>query len=217
MPAYYDDASSVPLSPTRPLLIIDADEVLLRFVDGFDKFLQGRGCYFDFASYHLHGNVRRQSDKTVVPESDANFFLDAFRDCFDSLDAVEGALDAIVALSADIDVVVLSNMTHSQAPARLRNLEALGLTIPLVINNGPKGPAVRALAARSGRPVFFIDDIPRHLASVGVEAPDVVRVHLIGDERLRPFVPLSPHAHLRAETWDDAVRFIRARLAQEGA
>jgi len=215
MPAFHSEASSVPLSAARPLLIIDADEVLLRFVDGFDKFLASRDCFFDFVSYHLHGNVKRQNDRVVVPESEANAYLDAFRDGFDSLDAVEGAVEAIAELSALLDVVVLSNMTASQAPARLRNFEMLGLTTPLMINSGPKGPAVKALAARAGNPAFFVDDIPRHLASVGAEAPDVYRIHLIGDERLRPFVPVSPHAHLRAETWDDAVEFIRARLGHD--
>jgi hypothetical protein len=88
------------------------------------------------------------------------------------------------------------------------------LPFPLVVNNGPKGPAVRTLARRSGRPAFFVDDIPQHLASVAEAAPDVFRIHLIGDERLKPLLPLSPHAHLRADTWDQAALFIRARLAE---
>jgi hypothetical protein len=217
MSAFHSEASSVALSAARPLLILDADEVLLRFVDGFDTFLASRGCFFDFVSYHLHGNVKRRSDRVVVPESEANDHLDAFRECFDSLEAVEGAVEAIAELSQRLDIVVLSNMTPSQVPARLRNFEMLGLTTPLVINSGPKGPAVKALAARAGRPVFFVDDIARHLASAGAEAPDVYRIHLIGDERLRPFVPVSPHAHLRAETWDDAVRFIRAHVPHANA
>jgi hypothetical protein len=213
MPIFYDDASEVPLAKGRPLLIVDADEVLLRFVDGFDKFLLRRGFYFDFVSYQLHGNVRRQSDRCVVTELEANRLLDEFREAFDSLEAVEGAVKAIADLSPHLDVVVLSNMTPSQAPPRLRNFETLGLTIPLMINSGPKGLAVKALAARVGRPVFFVDDIPQHLASTAKEAPEVFRIHLIGDERLRPFAPVSQHAHLRAGTWSDAVAFIREQLA----
>jgi hypothetical protein len=213
MPVFYSDASAVPLSPERPLLIVDADEVLLRFVDGFDKFLTRRGFYFDFVSYQLHGNVHRQSDRAVVTELEANWLLDEFREAFDSLDAVEGALEAVAALSPQLDIIALSNMTPSQAPPRLRNFETLGLAIPLVINSGPKGPAVKALAARSGRPVFFVDDIPQHLTSASKEAPEVFRIHLVGDERLRPFALASQHAHLRAGTWSDAVAFIREQLA----
>ena len=213
MPIFYDDASAVPLDKGRPLLIVDADEVLLRFVDGFDKFLAPCGFYFDFVSYQLHGNVRRQGDRAVVPEGDVTRLLDAFREVFDSLCAVEGAVDAVAELSPLVDIVVLSNMTSSQAPARRRNFEMLGLALPLMINGGPKGPAVKALAARAGRPVFFVDDIPRHLASAGIEAPDVFRIHLIGDDRLKPFAPLCPQAHLCAGTWSDAVAFIREQLA----
>ncbi|HTW36761.1 MAG TPA: hypothetical protein VMD53_19240 [Rhizomicrobium sp.] len=213
MPTFYNDASAVPLEKGRPLLIVDADEVLLRFVDGFDKFLARRGFYFDFVSYQLHGNVRRREDRAVVPEEDVTRLLDAFRDVFDSLSAVEGAVDAVAELSPLLDIVALSNMTPSQVPARLRNFEMLELALPLMINSGPKGPAVKALAARAGRPVFFVDDIPRHLASAGNEAPEVFRIHLIGDERLRPFAPPCPQAHLCAGTWSDVIAFIRGQLA----
>jgi hypothetical protein len=212
VPAFLSDVDSVPLAADRPLLIVDADEVMLLFVDGFDKFLSAHDCYFEFTSYRLFGNVHRLSDGAALPDSEVTLLLDAFREVFDSLAAVEGAREAIVELQPLLDIVVLSNMTPSQAAPRLRNFDTLGLALPLVINNGPKGPAVKALAARAGRPVFFVDDIPHHLASVATEAPEVFRIHLIGDKRLRAFLPLSPHGHLRADSWNDAVSFILAHL-----
>jgi hypothetical protein len=109
--------------------------------------------------------------------------------------------------------VVLSNVNPSQAQARLRNLAALGFNMPLLINGGPKGPAVKTLAARAGRPVFFVDDVPNHHASAAELAPDVFRIHLVGDKRLKPLLPVSPHAHLRAADWREADAFIRAKLA----
>jgi hypothetical protein len=45
------------------------------------------------------------------------------------------------------------------------------------------------LPARAGRPVFFVDDVPNHHASVAELAPDVFRIHLVGDERLKPLLP----------------------------
>ena len=60
-----------------------------------------------------------------------------------------------------MDIVVLSNISPAQAPPRLRNLAALpDFPFALIANTGPKGPAVKALAARGGKPVFFVDDIP---------------------------------------------------------
>ena len=211
-PAFYQDAASVPLTPSRPLLVVDADEVLFLFADGFDRFLAKHGLYLDFSSYMLYGNVRRKSDNGALPDDEVTALLDAFREIFDSLDPVEGALEAVAELAPDLDIVVLSNMTPAQAPLRLKNFARYGLALPLVINSGPKGPAVKALASRAGKPVFFVDDITRHLASAAEAAPDVLRIHLIGDKRLRPTQALSPHAHLRAETWEDARDFIRARL-----
>ena len=212
MKPFYTDATAVPLSSGRPLLILDADEVLLRFADGFDCFLRRRNLYLDFASYRLHGNVRRMDDKTAALDVEVTALLDEFRADLDDLEAVEDAIVVIEALKPVMDVVVLSNVSPAQAPARRRNLDSLGFAIPLIVNAGSKGKAVRALAQRAGRPVFFIDDIPLHHAAAAMEAPDVVRLHFVGDERLRPLMPDSPDAHVRVHTWREADLFIRKRL-----
>ena len=57
---FHIDAATVPLAAGRPLLLVDADEVLLAFARGFDEFLAGHDCYLDLVSYRLHGNVRRR-------------------------------------------------------------------------------------------------------------------------------------------------------------
>jgi len=210
--AFHTGAATVALSPDRPLLIVDADEVILRFAEGFDRFLRARTLFLDLTSYRLHGNVKRLDDRTPVLDVEVTALLDEFRAELDSLEAVEHASEALAELKPHLDVVVLSNVSETQAPPRLRNLAALGFNFPLVVNAGPKGPAVRALAARAASPAFFVDDIPQHLASAAEAAPDVYRIHLIGDERLKPLLPPSPHAHLRAEDWREAAAFIRARL-----
>jgi hypothetical protein len=107
---------------------------------------------------------------------------------------------------------VLSNVVPAQAPARRRNLDALGLDFPLLVNSGSKGAAVKVLAQRAGRPVFFMDDIGQHHASVAELAPDVRRIHFVADDRLKPSMPTSPQAHHRAHTWRDAEALILAHL-----
>lgn len=211
---FHTDAATVPLKPELPLLIVDADEVLLRFADGFDRFLRARELYLDLTSYRLHGNVKRLADQDAILDIEVTALLDEFRAELDWLEAVEHAQDVLEGLSGVMNVVVLSNVSAAQAPARLRNFAKLGFGFPLLVNSGPKGAAVKALAKRAGSPVFFADDIPQHLASVAEMAPDVFRIHLIGDERLRPLLPPSPHAHLRADTWRDADAFIRAKLEE---
>ena len=204
------------LSAARPLLIVDADEVLLRFVAGFDRFLVQHGLFLDLTSYRLHGNVKRLDDKSTVLDVEVTALLEEFRRELDSLDPVEGARECLRDLSRRLDIVVLSNIAPTQAAARLRNLATFGLPLPVVANKGLKGESVKALASRAGRPAFFVDDIPQHLASAAELAPDVTRIHLIGDDRLKPLLPISEHAHYRAQSWDDAHRFIAARLSEAG-
>ena len=212
-PTYYTDAATVPLSRERPLLIVDADEVLLRFADGFNRFLLARGFFLDFVSYRLHGNVKRSDDGVPLLDIEVTGLLDVFREELDSLEATAHSADVIAGLRPQLDAVVLSNVTQAQALPRLRNLAALGFDMPLVVNGGPKGPAVKALAQRAGRPVFFVDDISVHHASVAELAPDVLRIHMVADERLKPLMPTSPHAHIRADNWRDAEAFIREKIS----
>jgi FMN phosphatase YigB (HAD superfamily) len=204
------------LTPGRPLLIVDADEVILRFVDGFDRFLRHEGLFLDLTSYRLHGNVKRLDDRTPILDVEVTALLDDFRRDLDSLEIVEGAFEALTALKPRLDIVMLTNIAPAQGGPRLRNLATLGLDLPLVANSGVKGPAVKALAARAGRPAFFVDDIPQNLASAAQNAPDVYRIHLIGDERLKPLLPPAAEAHLRAEHWRDAEAFIAAKLTEAG-
>ncbi len=211
---FHTHPATVPLAADRPLLIVDADEVILRFADGFDQFLRRNGSYLDLVSYRLHGNVKRQDDETALLDVEVTALLETFREDLDWLEAVEDACKVLGSLAPAMNIVVLSNVSEAQAPARLRNFVKLNLPYPLMVNSGPKGLAVKALAARAARPTFFIDDIPQHLASVAETAPDVFRLHLIGDERLKSLLPPSPYAHLRADNWREADAFIRAELAK---
>jgi len=212
--AFHTDGATVPVTAGRPLLIVDADEVVLAFARGFDRFLETRGCYLDLVSYRLHGNVRRRDDNSALIDVEVSVLLDEFRAELDWLEAIDGACEAISALQAHADVVMVSNVSPAQAPARRRNLAKLGLDIPLVANSGPKGPVVKALARRAGKPVFFMDDVPMHHASVAELTPEVFRIHFVGDERLKPLMPSTPHAHFRADNWTEAQAFITARLEE---
>jgi len=209
---FYTAAETVPLSGGRPLLIVDADEVLLRFAEGFDRFLAARALYLDLTSYRLHGNVKRRDDDTALIDVEVTALLDEFRGALDSLDAVEHASEVLSELRPLLEVVVLSNVSEAQAPARLKNFAGLGFDFPLLVNSGLKGPAVRALAKRGGKPAFFVDDIPYHLKSAAEDAPDVFRIHLIGDARLKPLLPPAEDAHLRADSWREADAFIRKEI-----
>src|ERR1700761_2572642 len=130
--AFHNHPSTVTLIAGRPLLIVDADEVILRFADGFDRFLSERDLFLDLTTYRLHGNVKRKSDKVAVLDVEVTALLDEFRGDLDWLEDVEGATDALRGLMPLMNVVVLSNVNEAQAPARLRNFAKHKLPVPLI-------------------------------------------------------------------------------------
>jgi FMN phosphatase YigB (HAD superfamily) len=151
-------------------------------------------------------------DGSALLDVEVTALLEEFRSDLDWLEPVEGAQQALAALNDEVKIVVLTNIAPAQAPARARNLKRLGFDFPLVANAGPKGPAVKAIAGRAAARAWFIDDIPQHLASAAEHAPQVVRIHLVGDSRLKPLLPPSPHANLYADDWPAAASFILERL-----
>jgi len=200
----------------RPLLIVDADEVVLQFVEGLDRHLRSRGLYLDLTSYRLHGNVKRLGDDTAVLDVEVTALLDEFRSELDSLELVAHAHDVLSSLSSRLNIVMLTNIAPEQVRHRLRNLARHGLDFPIVANSGAKGPAVKALVAHAGRPAFFVDDIPQHLTSAAQHAPDIWRIHLVGDDRLKPLMMPAEDAHLRAMDWLEAKEFIDQKLIEAG-
>ena len=198
--------------PGRPLVIVDVDEVILRFVDGFDRFLRDRGLYLDLTSYRLQGNVKSLADNATLLDVEVAALLEEFRQDLDSLEAVPGARESLANLSHLAGIVILSNIAEARAPARRRNLLSQGFDYPLVANDGPKGIAVKKLAAHALAQSFFIDDIPQQLVSAAEMAPQVFRIHLVGDIRLAGLLSPTFPAHCYAENWAAAEKFIKAHL-----
>jgi hypothetical protein len=206
------------IPPRRPLVVTDADGVLLGFMAGLEKWLLERGLYLSLTSYSLKGTIRRQDDCSPVLEVEALALVEEYRQDLDCLEAVEGACEALAELSRVVSIVVLSNVNHAQAVARLRNFKALGIDYPLIANDcgggylADKGAAVKALAAHARAKTFFIDDIPANLVAVAQDAPDVVLVHVVESEPLRLLLGTDFPAHCHAENWAVAKKFILDQL-----
>jgi len=61
--------------------------------------------------------------------------------------------------------------------------------------------ALDLLSQRAGSPVAFIDDAPGQIASAARHAPDVVRIHHVGDDNLRGLLDPVPEAHHAPTDW----------------
>lgn len=204
--------------PGRPLVVTDADGVLLCFTGGLELWLKERGLYLDLVTYHLEGAIKRLDDNSPILRIETMALLEEYRADLDCLEAVDGAVEALAELSQIANIVVLSNVNQRQAVARARNFATLGLNYPLIANDGgsgylsDKGHAVKALAQKAGAPTFFIDDIPANLASVAAAAPAVKLIHIVESEPLRTLLGQDFHAHIHAQTWQEAKDFILAGL-----
>lgn len=205
------------IDSARPLIITDADEVILQFVRPLEDFLDARGLYLDISSFRLSGNVKRRNDDVALPHEEVmaligEFFATGVETCL----PVEGAVGALSSLSEVADVLVLSNLPLSAKAGRQRNLAAHGMDYPLIVNEGPKGPAIRALIEGHAAPAVFLDDIPYHHDSAAAEAQSVHRIHFVADPRLAPLLKPAPSAHARIDCWAEAERHLRSLFADAG-
>ena len=98
---------------------------------------------------------------------------------------------------------------------RIAQLAALGLDFPVHWNQGGKGrPLADIVADRQPSIALFIDDLAEHHHSVATHAPDVWRLHMVGEAEIAAGVPAAPYAHARIDDWVAAEAWIMQRLAQ---
>jgi hypothetical protein len=197
----------------RPLIICDADEVLVQFIDSLQAYLLEQGIGLSLESFAITGNVRRLATGEKLERAEVAQLIDAFfHDRIEACGPAPGAAEALAALAKRADIQVLSNVPAATQDRRAAALASYGMAYPVRSNSGPKGPVVRDLAAARQAPVVFIDDLPPHHGSVAEHAPDVFRLHMVATPRLRPLIPPSPHAHARIDDWPEALAQIEAWL-----
>ncbi|NWH08553.1 MAG: hypothetical protein HXY22_07940 [Alphaproteobacteria bacterium] len=206
------DEAIARLVPGRPLIISDADEVLLHFIEALETYLLSRGYFLDLVSFAITGNVIEQATGERAPAATVKTLLRDFFLAVDSIRPVEGAADALRELEVGAQILVLSNVPAAAIANRARNLKAAGITAPLIQNDGLKGDAIARIARKAGGPVVFIDDLPNHHNSAATAFPDVHRLQFVANPRLRGLVGKAPDAHARIDEWPLALPWIRARL-----
>ena len=201
----------------KPLIVSDCDEVLMQFIAGLELYLETQGLWLDLKSFALTGNIRRRDTNEAVPAAGMpellkNFFASSTH----SLIAVPGAAEALRALSARAQIVVLTNVPFPEKETRGRSLAGQGMAYPVVANKGLKGGAVKRLAERVEAPVIFLDDLPHNIASVAAAHAPTHRVHFIADPRLARLLGPAEQSHFHTTDWRAAHDFISARLDEEG-
>ncbi|WP_374764982.1 hypothetical protein [Yunchengibacter salinarum] len=199
----------------KPILILDADEVLLHFLRHLEGFLGDEGFHLHLESFALSGNIRHAH--TGAPASDdqvKHLIVRFFESRIDDVPLVDGAVAGVRRLKRSFEPVVLTNVPDHLGPRRAASLKAAGLDVPVITGSGAKGPGVARLA-EGGRPVVFVDDLPPNHQSVATHVPHSHRIQMIADRRLAALVGPAPHSHHRIDRWDALVDHLEARA--EGA
>jgi hypothetical protein len=143
------DEAVAELDPDRPLIVSDADEVLLQFIVGLESFLISKGLKLELTSFALQGNIKDIETGEPVAKEAVAPLLRTFFETVDDLQAVNGAPQALARLSECAQTLILSNVPGHTAVNRRKNLSQLGIRAPLVANDGLKGRALQALTAKA--------------------------------------------------------------------
>ena len=204
------------LNPEKHILLVDADEVLLQFISAIEAYCPTIGYEFRVESFALTGNVYKINTGVALSADEVKMLLGRFFDaCVDTIPVVQGAADALAALSAYYQIVILSNVPKKHGARRQKHLATLGMDYPIIANKGGKGPTVKLVANQCRKHTVFIDDLPPHHASVAQHSPETHRIHYIADKRLAAFMVKAPEAHHRFNEWDDIVSHLTALAHQQ--
>jgi len=206
------------IRPDLPLIVCDVDEVVMHFLGALEQFLGENGLWLDPASFALNGNVRRREGNEPVPAEELGDLLTRFfHERARRLEPIEGAHAALASLARTAQVVLLSNIPAAFRDDRLANLAAHGFDYPLVVNQGPKGLAVKTMIESHENVVVFIDDVPGYVVSVAEHCPTVKLVHFLQDLRFGRHVGPLDCGSFRTDNWREAHDHIQGLLQQTRA
>lgn len=217
-PLVTEQLARLRLSDGQPLIICDVDEVVLHFLSGLEAYLGQRGFWLDACSFALNGNIRHVGTNQAATTDEVRDLLLGYFDAHvGAMEPIEGAVEALLALAAHAEIVLLTNLPPRYLAARIDHLAGHGLTFPVVANVGPKGPTVARMLAKRGDIVVFLDDIPSNLHSVAEHTPHVGLIHFMQDQRFARFAPSPGAVLLQADNWTETRAFLEDHLGVAGS
>ncbi len=208
-----EQLKSLSLDSDRPVIISDADEVILHFSDILSEYLLGQGMYVNFKSYALEGNIK-YTDTDIPVDSDlfGEIIEDYFENYVEKQPLVKDVSKHLENLSEFCDIIILTNIPHSFADRRRKKLIDSGLNYPMISSSGPKGPVMKAIKRITREELIFIDDISQHHKSVAKFVPDTLRIQYIANDHLNNIEEKSKYCHHRCRDWSHIEQVIRDYL-----
>jgi hypothetical protein len=190
------------IDPKRPLIVVDVDEVLAMFMEGFERFIGRHGLEMRIDKFALFQNIYRPGETEHLDVAAGRKLFETFFETdVGEIDVAPGAVEVMAAWARSATIVILTNAPDNSRSKRAQWLIDRGMPYPLIVNSGLKGEPVAALAARTRGPAAFLDDLLPNLESVAHWAPAVRRFQMVADARLRPLAFADPERHTRIDDW----------------
>jgi len=204
---------SLGLSRERPLVIVDVDEVLGLFMQGFGAFIAERGYELRFERFALFQNIYRPGAAEHLDLAEGRELFNAFfRAGCGEIEPAPGAVAALDRLKPRAEILILSNAPAEAERLRGEWLRRHGLPRALILSSGPKGPITAGLVAQTSGKTAFVDDLIPNLDSVAEHSPATATFQHVADLRLRPLAPRSDR-HPRIDDWAALGEAIEAAIS----
>ena len=213
--------SELEIKPGFPLIITDADEVIVElFIHLFE--------YFDIQGYRFKGHSLigfeimnflhcKTDDAIIKTDIFVQIMDDFFRIHAATMPLVQDAYDSLIDLSKRCQIIILTNAPHDYREERTKIFSQHGLNFPIITNQGNKLAAVTELVKHHKAPVFFIDDSPEHHIAILDNIAHIDCIHFIGDKRYAKFVAAVDNIHFESTSWNEVVIYIKSQLKLKGS
>jgi hypothetical protein len=205
----------ISLNPNKPLLICDADEVILDFLGAFESYLLSHKLKFDLSTYSLFGNILSIDDNNPISKEDVIKHLENFFDVHTKdINIVPGAYENLKKIENELDfqIIILTNVPIKKRSDRIICFKKNNLDYPVIANINSKGPTIRNLILNFNKEVYFIDDMIFNLKSTYEEVPHVKLIHYVSDKRLEKLIETPKNIANKAISWDEIYKFIKNGL-----
>ena len=199
------------INHNKPLLISDADEVILNFVQAFETYLNSIGLYYDLSSYALFGNIKKIKENIAIENDQITKHITDFYNLHtEEISFVDESIKYLGKIKNDLDcqIIVVSNLPHHNREKREISFRKNGLDFPIISNSGLKGLTIKEIAKNQKNKIFFIDDISANLLSAHNEVDGIKLIHYISDKRLEKLAYTPKEVDFKAKNWKEIYNYL---------
>jgi phosphoglycolate phosphatase-like HAD superfamily hydrolase len=204
MQTTFDQIGSLSLNKEKPLLIFDADEVLVLFASHFSKYLIKKGWHLNLRGYRLDDAIVHIEDGHIADKVTYQKLIDDFiNQETASQPEAPGASETLKKFKDRAEIVILTNVPTSAYNQRIENLSKLNMIYPTISNSGMKGSALVQLTKLTSKTCIFVDDNPYQIASAAKCVPDIYRFHFTACDIVKRTMPYADGATHRPSSWKE--------------